>query len=106
MRIAIVVCLAGVIGCTDHHGSSSETRYLAFQVDVSAQPVATWVERIVEATGGATGDGKAQQLAYVIDGLTLDVSDDEMRARIDAAFVAGEQRGVAVGFHVDDSMEW
>ncbi len=47
-----------------------------------------------------------RKLGFVAGPLSFDHTDDEVRAIIAAGFAVALETGVAVGFHVDDSMFW
>ena len=102
-----------------------ETRYLAFQVftgSINAPPppenansrplspippmgeMEPVVHDIVRRIG-TVGKGRAR-LAVVFGPLAFDHADAEVRRHIAAAFALALREGVAVGFHLDDSMFW
>lgn len=99
------------------------TRYLAFQVFTGApdpavaiggsgtgplaplpdkQAVGAFVRDLVVRIG-ATGDARTK-LAFIEGPLAFDHSDAELQRLIAAAFEIAQAQGIAVGFHVDDSM--
>ncbi|MBI4346913.1 MAG: endo-1,4-beta-xylanase, partial [Elusimicrobia bacterium] len=109
--------LKGLLGAWGHVSPSTRTAsdpdYLAFQFftygDESVFPPSS--ETIDERVAGlvrAIGEtgSPSRKLAAMLGPLTFDHSDAELAALIDAAFSIALTRGVAVGFHLDDSMFW
>lgn len=64
------------------------------------------VDDLVSALGDVTGDGKTRQLGFSVGPLSLDHSDEELRAIIRESFSIADEKTLAVGFHLDDSMFW
>src|SRR3989338_3770686 len=52
------------------------------------------------------GDGKTRQLGFFIGPMTLNHTDEELRGQIRSMFEIAEEKNIAVGFHIDDSMFW
>lgn len=63
------------------------------------------VAEIVTAIG-ERGDPARRRLGFFIGPLAFDMKDEELRAVIDDAFAVGEEKDVAIGFHIEDSMFW
>jgi hypothetical protein len=91
-----------------------ETRYLAFQLFTSAADSASLppaISDLSESVGslvravGTVGDSE-RRLGFVIGPLSLQQTDQEVTAQIEAAFAVARAQHVAVGFHIDDSMFW
>jgi hypothetical protein len=94
------------------------TRYLAFQLFTSGvesaelrlsfppppadlrKTVAGLRDRIAPAAS------PTRKLAFIVGPLSFDQTDDQVRALIASAFDIARETGVAVGFHIDDSMFW
>jgi hypothetical protein len=94
------------------------TRYLALQLFTgtrespelqqnfppSPQDLRQTVAELRDRVGLQGSPGR--KLAFVVGPLSFDHTDDQVRARIASAFDVALETGVAVGFHVDDSMFW
>ncbi len=96
------------------------TKYLAFQL-MTADPAIrgqsdtphiggkmlmdTFADQLVTGIG-ERGDHVNTQLGIVVGPLSWDMSDDQIRGVIRNAFAVAEERNIAVGFHIDDSMFW
>ncbi len=117
----LLLLAAGLLlgGCTeDPPADDAAPRYLLFQLftfapspDGTATPLDSAqlqgvIDDILATLGDERGDGRDQQLGFSIGPLTLDHTDDEMRAQIDAAFDLAEHNNLAVAIHIDDSMFW
>lgn len=97
---------------------SSSIQYLLFQVaSLAPSPVGTpsmydgaqvqkQVDDILAKLGGERGDHVKTQLGYVEGPLSFDATDEEIRKLIRGAFAMAEEKDIAVGFHIDDSMFW
>ena len=57
-------------------------------------------------TIGDRGDHVNRHLGMVVGPLTWDLTDDQIRSVIQDAFAVAEEKDIAVGFHIDDSMFW
>jgi hypothetical protein len=57
-------------------------------------------------TIGERGDHVHRQLGIMFGPMGFDMTDDQLRLAIDNAFAIAEEKDVAVGFHIDDSMFW
>ncbi|OGZ06557.1 MAG: hypothetical protein A3C93_06085 [Candidatus Lloydbacteria bacterium RIFCSPHIGHO2_02_FULL_54_17] len=103
--------------------SSTETRYLAFQVFIGAgdptKPVgdsatlfappskavlSSFTDSLI-STIGTTGN-EHQKLAFIPGPISFDYTDADIRRLISDSFAIAEEKNIAVGFHVDDSMWW
>lgn len=105
---------------TDGGAADLGPRYLAFQIfEGTANPwlpfdtvvdytppekIDAVVEDIILKVGTRGGD--RNRLAFFLGPISFDHSDDEVRQIIDDGFAIARARGVAVGFHIDDSMFW
>jgi len=69
-----------------------------------AQLEAEW-GAIISAIG-QKGDGVHAQLGFWVGPLGWDITDAQQKQLIDDAFAVAEEKNVAVGFHIDDSMFW
>ena len=106
-----------------HAGDSdAEMRYLAFQMftdgpgmgrddgdcGLTGAPDRAQIERFADRLAeriGLTGHGDAR-LAVVIGPLAFDHGDEQIRQVISDGFDVARDRGVAIGFHIDDSKFW
>jgi len=93
-------------------------RYLAFQIFTpnldSPEMVANFppprpdfLQRVLDLRDriGITGSGE-RQLGVVLGPLAFDDTDDDVVKKIDTGFTIARATGVAIGFHIDDSMFW
>ncbi len=99
-------------------GDGSALQYLTFQLfiygpqpDGKAQAInkaelAKTIDEILATVNQQTGDGKTRQLGFTLGPLTLDHTDDQLREIIQGGFALAEEKGLAVGFHMDNSMFW
>ena len=93
-------------------------RYLAFQIFTGGtyshelgmnfppppQDLGKTVAGLRDKIGGVGSE--VTRLGFVVGPLSFDQTDDQLRAAIASAFDVALETGVAVGFHVDDSMFW
>jgi hypothetical protein len=114
LRLALVwpVILALVRG---GYGED-QPRYLAFQIypasgstqirQIFPQPkdLHTTISELKDRIGVVGTDNR--HLGFVLGPLALDDTDEQIHELIDSGFDAALKTGVAVGFHVDDSMFW
>lgn len=77
-----------------------ETPHVAPKADIARQ-----VEEIVSHIG-QVGDHVKAQLGVVVGPMSWDLTDDQLRSTIRNAFEVAEDKDVAVGFHIEDSMFW
>ncbi len=136
VRTVLVACsvIALFAGCAEETrsaadaGNAADARYLAFQVgtyhpayivdgepydptasgDAPAFPkddVAATLSRWLDRLGGERGN-RVNRLAFFVGPLSLDHTDEQLREIIRETFELAVQNGVAVGFHIDDSMYW
>lgn len=63
------------------------------------------VDEIASAIG-QKGDHVHTQLGFWVGPIGWDLTDDQLRTLIDDAFAVAEEKDVAVGFHIEDSMFW
>lgn len=85
-------------------GSTPEINAAPATPQTKAQIEASWAP-IINAIG-EKGDGMHQQLGFWIGPLGWDLTDPQEKQLIDDAFAVAEEKNVAVGFHIDDSMFW
>jgi hypothetical protein len=100
--------------------TGSETRYLAFQVFEGGPDPAIPFDRVLVytprekvaavvrdfvSTIGVTG-GARTKLALMLGPIAFDHTDAEVRQIIEDGFAIAAAEGIAVGFHLDDSMFW
>jgi hypothetical protein len=64
------------------------------------------VDDVIRRYGGKTGDGKGRRLGFAVGPLTLSHSDQELGQIVKQSFEIAEETGLAVAFHIDDSMFW
>lgn len=96
---------------------SPNPRYLAFQIFTPAPDsavmqqnipaVQNWPAAIIDLknrVGIARSD--VNRLAFILGPIAFDHSDDYVRSLISTGFKVALETGVAVGFHIDDSMFW
>jgi hypothetical protein len=98
--------------------SRSQTRYLAFQIftggtashelESNFPPPPRDLRKTVEDLRDRIGvkESGGRKLGFVVGPLSFDHTDDQVRAMIASGFDIALETGVAVGFHVDDSMFW
>ena len=97
--------------------SPDRTRYLAFQIFTggfdsaelrqSLPPPASLSEAVDDIRARVYVPGVPdRRLGFVIGPLSFDNSDDEVRSLIGTSFGIALRTGMAVGFHIDDSMFW
>jgi hypothetical protein len=98
--------------------SRSQTRYLAFQIFTGGtashelgsnfppppHDLRKTVEDLRDRIG--TKESAGRKLGFVIGPLSFDHTDDQVRTMVAVAFDISLGTGVAVGFHVDDSIFW
>ncbi len=99
-------------------GATDEMQYLVFQIftynpssNGDKQPLdgiamRNQVNQILAAVDNHRGDGKKRQLGFAIGPLSLDHTDNELRAFIQESFAIADEKNVAVAFHIDESMFW
>ncbi len=101
-----------------HPLKDAKTRYLAFQIftrtfDSNAlrqnfppgpEDLHGTVVDLANRVGLAGTEGR--RLGFILGPLAFDNSDEAVRALIDEGFDIALETGVAVGFHIDDSMFW
>jgi hypothetical protein len=111
----ILVARVAVPSCP---ADPSPEKYLAFQLFTashdsadlarnyppSAGGVSERVDGIIRAIG-TVGSGK-RRLGFIVGPLSFDETDGQVRQLMRDAFAIAVERGVATGFHVDDSMFW
>ena len=112
LRLVAVVCVAGATPADE------PTRYLAIQIFTSSfdsgpmraaippQPEA--LREIVKDLSDRIGtEGtNGRRLGFVLGPIAFDNSDEEVCRQIAEGFYIAQRTGVAVGFHLDDSMFW
>ncbi len=98
--------------------TSDDTQYLLFQFftynpssngftqPLDSNAIKNQMEEILTALGNVRGDGNSRQLGFAIGPLSLDHTDEQLRAFIQQSFIVAEAKNVAVAFHIDDSMFW
>ncbi|MCI0635781.1 MAG: hypothetical protein L0206_17970, partial [Actinobacteria bacterium] len=64
------------------------------------------IDEILTATDQLTGDGRTRQLGFALGPMTFDHTDDQLREIVQGGFALAEEKGVAVAFHLDNSMFW
>lgn len=103
-------------------GGNQNTKYLAFQLftssaitdsfvsnnqlarPLSKKEIISFVDSLIQEIG-TTGDAN-HKLAFMPGPLSLDFTDDDMSQLIRDSFAIAEEKDIAVGFHIDDSMYW
>jgi hypothetical protein len=113
-RFALILC---ALPCLVGQAPADEpVHFLAFQIftrsadDSAARafPPPAQIRATVFALRdkiGATG-ANGRQLGFILGPISLDNTDDETRALIATGFDVALETGLAVGFHLDDSMFW
>jgi len=120
-----ILLTAGVARTQSQAGEAAEVRYLAFQVFTGApdptipiggsgvHPLGSmppqaeldaFVQDVIQRIG--TVGGGQTQLAVIFGPLAFDHSDAEVERFVETAFAIAQERQIAVGFHIDDSMFW
>jgi len=105
---------------TAYSTTENRTKYLLFQL-MTADPAIlgqpdtphvgnkmlmdTFADQLL-TTIGERGDHVNRQLGMVVGPLSWDLTDDQIRTVIQDAFAVAEEKDIAVGFHIDDSMFW
>lgn len=108
---------ASPVTCTESASEDTPTQYMAFQIftDINTQalgenfpPPQEDVRSTVKAIVDRIGQGNCanRKLAFIVGPVALDQTDEQVRARIRDSFAIALEEGVAVGFHIDDSMFW
>jgi len=117
LACAIAVLAFFLSPVNDASALSSETRYLLFQIFTRGNvesnawpnfPPQGQIESLVNdiiARIGATGDNK-NKLGICLGPLSLNNSDDEVRALIAQGFDLARKKNIAVAFHIDDHIFW
>jgi hypothetical protein len=105
-------------GQGEYHLNGAATRYLAFQIFTrtfdsdalrrnfppSPEDLHRTVINLRNQIGLVGTDGR--RLGFVLGLISFDNSDEAVRALIAEGFDIALETGVAVGFHIDDSMFW
>jgi hypothetical protein len=98
--------------------SVDEMQYLVFQIftynpssNGEKQPLdgvamRNQINQILAAVDNNRGDGVRRQLGFAVGPLSLDHTDEELRAFIRESFAIADEKDVAVAFHIDESMFW
>ncbi|HJT79482.1 MAG TPA: hypothetical protein VJ739_19960, partial [Gemmataceae bacterium] len=114
-------CLLGLLAALFVAGGATagdSTRYLAFQIFTGSfdsrpmrqafppppEDLRHTVRELRERIGAPAAEGR--RIGFVIGPIALDNPDEEVRGRIAEGFTLALETGVAVGFHIDDSMFW
>lgn len=97
---------------------AAPVRYLAFQIFTASldsdetrrsfpPPPGNYLTTVTNLrdTIGATGTNGCK-LGFILGPIAFDMTDDKARALISDGFDIALKTGVAVGFHIDDSMFW
>lgn len=107
---------------TEAAGSNPRTKYLLHQAWTyitpsskapagaptglqSKEQLAAGIDSLLSAIG-ERGDHVTTQIGFVSGPITWDETDTEIRQQIRDGFAVAEEKDVAVGFHIDDSMFW
>jgi len=75
--------------------------FIATRIDIENE-----VDPILKAIGNERGDHTNQQLGFVVGPMGFDLTDDQLRTVIRDSFAVAEEKNIAAGFHIDDSMFW
>lgn len=98
--------------------ATDDIQYLIFQIftynpssNGQKQPldgvaIRNQVNQILAAVDNNRGNGVTRQIGFAIGPLSLDHTDEELRAFIRASFTIADEKDVAVVFHIDESMFW
>ena len=98
------------------YGEDQPPRYLAFQFftapggahnpffDVQPKDLRTKISELKDLIGVTGTDNR--HLGFILGLLSFDNTDEEIREFIASGFDTALKTGVAVGFHIDDSMFW
>jgi hypothetical protein len=130
-RVAIVIVLTACTGSRNEASSDATTdaetsvetvppQYLTFQLFIYGPPpdgkvpspalnksaAQKTIDEILAAVNGETGDGKKRKLGFALGPLALDHTDEQLREIIQGGFALAEAKGLAVAFHMDNSMFW
>jgi len=107
----VILMFAGSV-----YGEDQPPRYLAFQFftasggahipnwDVQPKDLRARVSELKDLIGVMGTDNR--HLGFILGLLSFDNTDDEIREFIASGFDTALKTGVAVGFHIDDSMFW
>jgi hypothetical protein len=96
--------------------NSSSVQYLAFQIFTGSldsrtmrqgippptKDITNTVDDIIRAIGNV--GSKDRKLGFIPGPLALDNTNEEIRQLIRASFAIANEKNIAVGFHLDDSM--
>jgi hypothetical protein len=117
MRIS-TIGLAALLSVAGNAFAGESTRYLAFQIFTGAfdsremgqsiPPPPEDLRKTINDLRGRIGVSSAQgrALGFVVGPIAFDNPDEHVRRLIADGFEIALETGVAVGFHVDDSMFW
>lgn len=106
------------ISNTAQPAPTDEIQYLVFQIftynpssngykqPLDGVAIRNQVSQILAAVDNNRGDGVRNQIGFAVGPLSLDHTDDELRAFIRESFAIADEKEVAVAFHIDDSMFW
>ncbi|MGE3683934.1 MAG: hypothetical protein AB7G93_19615 [Bdellovibrionales bacterium] len=112
----------GIRAATSTERPNSDLKYLLFHTEGGSNPVAGTagasvtimtkteileeMNQLVSFVGDNVGDHKSTQLGVAVGPISFDFTDTQIRELISDLFSAAEETGVAVAFHIDDSMFW
>ncbi len=113
-----IICLLVILSFVGSAFAADSTRYLAFQIFTGAldsnelrqsipPPPGNLRETVIDLRqriGDVRSDGR--RLGFVLGPIAFDNTDEQVRELIAAGFDIALTTGVAVGFHIDDSMFW
>jgi hypothetical protein len=118
VRYAVIALVIAVLGFACSAFADESTRHLALQI-FTPTPSSVAMRRVLPPAPpdlretvrdlrdriGSVGAG-ARRIGVVLGPIALDNDDADVRRRIEEGFDLALETGVAIGFHLDDSMFW
>ncbi len=121
MAIGLLSVLPPACGVTEPTGGRAAIpQYLIFQLFIygpspdgnvpspalNNTDISTSIDQILAVVNHQVGDGTTRQLGFALGPMTLDHTDDQLRKIIRGGFALAQEKGLAVAFHMDNSMFW
>jgi hypothetical protein len=116
--LILVIVSVGILTIIDSAVAEDPPRYLAFQIHstffdpqtmrlIVRQPPEDLREVVADLRDriGVTGTGN-RRIGFILGPIAFDNTDEQVRELITSGFDTALRIGVAVGYHIDDSMFW